>query len=196
LASKVDKTIKLSAIDPFVLLAMVETFNGVVYHSADQELVHLLLEHVVVKVLICDGKANHGPLNTLAQQTDIFVLFTVSARVVLTQTYTNTSDTPTTRAKYVFPVPSRAAVCAFEMNADGHVIVGVSKEKSKAAEEHEAAIREGKFTGLLEWVTDDGQCSSRMYDRPFNCRMNFSLYNLRWINSCDAKCQNNTSRTS
>jgi Vault protein inter-alpha-trypsin domain len=78
--------------------------------------------------------------------------------VVLTQTYTNTSETSTSRAKYVFPVPSRAAVCAFEMNhADGRTIVGVSKEKQKAAEEHEAAIREGKFTGLLEWVTDDGQ---------------------------------------
>jgi len=54
--------------------------------------------------------------------------------------------------------PSRAAVCGFQMkHADGRVIVGVSKEKSKAAEEHEAAVREGKFTGLLEWVTDDGQ---------------------------------------
>ena len=78
--------------------------------------------------------------------------------MVLTQTFTNTSDTSTSRAKYVFPVPSRAAVCAFEMiHADGRTIVGVSKEKQKATEEHEAAIREGKFTGLLEWVTDDGQ---------------------------------------
>jgi hypothetical protein len=78
--------------------------------------------------------------------------------VTLTQKYTNTSETATSRAKYVFPVPSRAAVCGFQMkHADGRVIVGVSKEKSKAAEEHEAAVREGKFTGLLEWVTDDGQ---------------------------------------
>lgn len=73
------------------------------------------------------------------------------------QTYANTSEVSTSRAKYVFPVPSRAAVCAFEMeHSDGRVIYGVSKEKLKAAEEHEAAIREGKFTGLLEWVTDDG----------------------------------------
>jgi Vault protein inter-alpha-trypsin domain len=85
-----------------------------------------------------------------------FPFRSVSARVVLTQIYTNTAETSTSRAKYVFPVPSRAAVCGFEMHADGRVIVGVSKEKSMATEEHEAAIREGKFTGLLEWVTDDG----------------------------------------
>lgn len=79
---------------------------------------------------------------------------------MLTQIYTNVSETLTSRAKYVFPVPSRAAVCAFEMHADGRAIIGVSKEKSKAAAEHETAISEGKATGLLEWVTDDSQCSS------------------------------------
>jgi hypothetical protein len=34
-----------------------ESFNGIVYNSPDQGLVHLLLENVSVKVLICDGKA-------------------------------------------------------------------------------------------------------------------------------------------
>ena len=75
----------------------------------------------------------------------------------MSQTYANTSETATNRAKYVFPVPSRAAVCAFDLeHADGRRIIGVAKEKIKATEEHEKAIREGKFTGLLEWVTDDG----------------------------------------
>lgn len=46
------------------------------------------------------------------------------------------------------------------MHADGRTIIGVSKEKSKAAAEHETAISEGKATGLLEWVTDDSQSSS------------------------------------
>lgn len=32
------------------------SLNGIVYRSANQELIHLLLEEVAVKVLICDGK--------------------------------------------------------------------------------------------------------------------------------------------
>lgn len=90
--------------------------------------------------------------------------------MVLTQTFTNTSETSTNRAKYVFPIPSRAAVCAFDLtHADGRVIVGVSKEKLKAIEEHDKAIREGKSSGLLEWVTDDSQCCSAMeFSEPFD----------------------------
>ena len=66
-------------------------------------------------------------------------------------------------AKYVFPVPARAAVCAFEMQfADGRVITGVSKEKAQAAKEHKDAMRAGKATGLLDWVTDDSSLCNRL----------------------------------
>jgi hypothetical protein len=47
-------------------------FNGVVYNSPDQGLVHLLLEDVAVKVLICDGKSTEVPLNVLVLQIDTF----------------------------------------------------------------------------------------------------------------------------
>lgn len=108
--------------------------------------------------------------------------FVVSAKVVLTQTYANTSETPTNRAKYVFPVPSRAAVCAFDLeHADGRRIVGVAKEKVKATEEHEKAIQEGKFTGLLEWVTDDGNIFFKHFvptvDPPY------SVHHFCWFDS-------------
>jgi Vault protein inter-alpha-trypsin domain len=57
----------------------------------------------------------------------------------------------------VFPVPARAAVCAFSMaNQEGSIIYGVAKEKSQAIEEYEAGVVEGKLSGLVEWVTDDG----------------------------------------
>lgn len=80
----------------------------------------------------------------------------MSAKVTLSQEFVNTSDEPTPRAKYVFPVPARAAVCAFEMRTeDGRVIAGVAKEKEKAAREHAAAIRQGKLTAHVEWATDD-----------------------------------------
>ena len=68
------------------------------------------------------------------------------------------------RVKYVFPVPSRAAVCGFEMVAeDGTIITAVVKEKQEAMREHQAAIRQGFMTGLVEHVTDD---SKRASSRP------------------------------
>ena len=82
-------------------------------------------------------------------------LSTVSARVTLRQKYSNPSELATGHAKYVFPVPARAAVCAFEMHfADGRVVTGVAKEKQQASEEYKAAVREGKASALVDWVTD------------------------------------------
>ncbi len=81
----------------------------------------------------------------------------VSAKVQLSQAFVNNSNVPTPRAKYVFPVPARAAVCAFEMQMeDGRVVSGIAKEKQKAAQEHRKAMREGRVTSLMEWATDDG----------------------------------------
>ena len=77
--------------------------------------------------------------------------------MTLSQVFVNDSEVPTTRAKYVFPVPARGAVCAFEIRTqDGRVIKGIAKEKEKAAQEHAKAIRQGRLTSLVEWATDDG----------------------------------------
>jgi Vault protein inter-alpha-trypsin domain len=76
--------------------------------------------------------------------------------VTLKQTFTNPSDIAINETKYVFPVPARAAVCAFEMHfADGRRIIGVSKEKAQAAREYQAAVQAGKAAALVDWVTDD-----------------------------------------
>ena len=75
---------------------------------------------------------------------------------MLSQVFENVSESPTSRAKYVFPLPASAATCAFELeHADGRVIVGVAKEKSEAAEAFHSALEAGKSAGLVEWVTDD-----------------------------------------
>ncbi|THG97060.1 hypothetical protein EW026_g4874 [Hermanssonia centrifuga] len=56
----------------------------------------------------------------------------------------------------IFPVPSRAAVCGFEMHTeDGRSIAAVAKERKTARREHEQAIQRGRMTGLVEHVTDD-----------------------------------------
>ena len=101
----------------------------------------------------------------------------VTARVLLTQRYVNNAPSATARAKYVFPVPSRAAVCAFELtHADGRVIVGEAKEKTQAADEHAEALKEGRVTALVEWATDDGESykgglreAFRLTERGYQC---------------------------
>ncbi|KIP07111.1 hypothetical protein PHLGIDRAFT_118361 [Phlebiopsis gigantea 11061_1 CR5-6] len=80
----------------------------------------------------------------------------VSTRVTITQHFWHYSPSGLLQAKYVFPVPSRAAVCGFEMvAADGTVITAVVKENEEAKRAHQAAIRQGYLTGLVEHVTDD-----------------------------------------
>ena len=82
----------------------------------------------------------------------------VSATVTLTQSFWQCSPDPSSEAKYVFPVPARAAVCGFEMRTeDGRVITAVAKEKEIARKEHAQAVRRGRLTGLVEHVKDDGQ---------------------------------------
>lgn len=74
----------------------------------------------------------------------------------MTQTYQNESDSPTPTARYVFPVPSRAAICSFSMmTADNHLIYARAKDKIEAAKEFEAAVGEGKATALQEKVSGD-----------------------------------------
>jgi len=78
--------------------------------------------------------------------------------------FENESESPTSRAKYVFPLPASAAACAFELeHADGRVIVGVVKEKSEAAGAFQSALDAGRIAGLVEWVTDDSMTSTSSY---------------------------------
>jgi hypothetical protein len=77
--------------------------------------------------------------------------------VTLRQTFANPSETATGRAKYVFPLPARAAACAFELLFEaGRRIIGVAKDKTIAEQEFQDVIRAGKTAALVNWVTDDG----------------------------------------
>ncbi|EIW79467.1 hypothetical protein CONPUDRAFT_154882 [Coniophora puteana RWD-64-598 SS2] len=83
----------------------------------------------------------------------------VGARVALTQTFRNPpspTGRATGRAKYVFPLPARASVCAFELErGDGRGVRGEARERAEAEEVFGRAVREGREAGLVEWVTDD-----------------------------------------
>ncbi|KAI6035788.1 hypothetical protein EDC04DRAFT_2704069 [Pisolithus marmoratus] len=108
---------------------------GIVHQPPGQStLVHLPLQKVAINAWMVDA----------------------SARLVLTQVFQNESDSPTARAKYVFPLPERSAVCAFELeHADGRVIVGKVEESESAARTFETAVAAGKTAALVERVTDD-----------------------------------------
>ena len=55
-------------------------------------------------------------------------------------------------------MPARAAICGFKMTlSNGTIITAVAKEREEAKREHDVAIRSGKLTGLVEYVTDDGE---------------------------------------
>ena len=74
------------------------------------------------------------------------------------QTFYNPSNEPTQLAKYVFPLPASAAVCAFDLELeDGSVIVGEVKEKEEAVLSFTRATEQGKTAALVEHVTDDSK---------------------------------------
>ena len=82
----------------------------------------------------------------------------VTARVTLIQRFYNATPTRTGRAKYCFPVPASAAICAFQFkSSDGRILRGECKEKDLAQEQYEAAVASGQMAGLLEYVTDDSE---------------------------------------
>src|SRR6516162_10380587 len=72
-----------------------------------------------------------------------------SASVELTQGFRNPFDVPL-EATYIFPLPDRAAVAAMRMEFAGHVVEGVLKERSRAREDYDQAIAEGRRAAIAE----------------------------------------------
>jgi Ca-activated chloride channel family protein len=72
-----------------------------------------------------------------------------SARVELAQDFRNPFDVPL-EATYIFPLPDRAAVTAMRMECAGHVVEGVLRERSRAREEYDQAIAEGRRAAIAE----------------------------------------------
>ncbi|MFD2353507.1 VIT domain-containing protein [Nonomuraea ferruginea] len=56
----------------------------------------------------------------------------------------------TLEATYVFPLPDRAAVTAFRMEADDRVVEGVLKERGQARADYDRALREGRRAAIAE----------------------------------------------
>lgn len=71
------------------------------------------------------------------------------AGVEVAQGFRNPFDVPL-EATYVFPLPDRAAVTAFRMEADDRVIEGVLKERGQARADYDQALREGRRAAIAE----------------------------------------------
>lgn len=67
----------------------------------------------------------------------------------VTQTFRNPFEV-TLEATYVFPLPDRAAVTAFRMEAADRVIEGVLKERGQARADYDRALREGRRAAIAE----------------------------------------------
>ena len=72
-----------------------------------------------------------------------------SASVELTQGFRNPFDAPL-EATYIFPLPDRAAVTAMRMECAGHVVAATLKERSRAREDYDKAIAEGRRAAIAE----------------------------------------------
>jgi Ca-activated chloride channel homolog len=73
----------------------------------------------------------------------------LSANVELTQGFRNPFNIPL-EATYIFPLPDRAAVTAMRMEAAGHVVEGVLKERSQARADYDQAIALGQRAAIAE----------------------------------------------
>jgi Ca-activated chloride channel family protein len=72
-----------------------------------------------------------------------------SASVELTQGFRNPFDAPL-EATYIFPLPDRAAVTAMRMECAGHVVEAALKERSRAREDYDKAMVEGRRAAIAE----------------------------------------------
>ncbi|NGN66647.1 VWA domain-containing protein [Streptomyces sp. A7024] len=71
------------------------------------------------------------------------------AGVTVTQDFRNPYDVPL-EATYIFPLPARAAVTAFRMEADDRVIEGLLKERAQARADYDEAVAEGRRAAIAE----------------------------------------------
>ena len=86
------------------------------------------------------------PLTRMEVEADIVGIF---ASTTIRQTFKNPTD-QALEAVYIFPLPDRAGVTAFQMTINGRVIDGVLKERLQARREYEAALQQGYRASMME----------------------------------------------
>src|SRR5262249_60434078 len=72
-----------------------------------------------------------------------------TASVELAQGFRNPFDVPL-EATYIFPLPARAAVTAMLMEAAGHAVEAVLKERGQARTDYDMAVAQGRRAAIAE----------------------------------------------
>jgi len=94
---------------------------------------------------LATGRGNL-PLETL----DIRAFITgTTASVELAQGFRNPFNVPL-EATYIFPLPDRAAVTEMRMEAAGHVVQAVLKERAQARADYDMAVAQGRRAAIAE----------------------------------------------
>ncbi|BGP39079.1 hypothetical protein JCM10449v2_003017 [Rhodotorula kratochvilovae] len=108
-------------------------------------------------IRIVEGKPHALPLVRVAVRASLLDL---SAGISVEQEYRNDGN-DTAECSYRFPVPARAAVCAFAMRKeDGTRVVGTVQEKEEARVTYDDAVSQGKFASLMEQDSPDAFTTS------------------------------------
>ncbi len=90
----------------------------------------------------------HGPLPLKALDVQA-TLDGLIARIDVAQTFVNT-HAETLEATYIFPLPDRAAVTRFRLEAAGRIVEGVLKERGAARRDYDQAIQAGHRAAITE----------------------------------------------
>ncbi|EMD34616.1 hypothetical protein CERSUDRAFT_125208 [Gelatoporia subvermispora B] len=101
-----------------------------------------------------DGKLLFLPLSSVSVDASIF---DVSALVIITQKYRNSSaNGQLTTARYLFPIPEGASICAFKIElSNGSSVSGVVQETETAKKVYQDAVDQGEWAGLAYEITAD-----------------------------------------
>ena len=96
------------------------------------------------------GALTTGRGNLPLEEVDVRAAITgLFASVEVTQGFRNPFDV-SLEATYIFPLPDRAAVTAMRMEAAGHVVEGMLKERAQARADYDQAIAQGQQVAIAE----------------------------------------------
>ena len=105
---------------------------------------------------LCYHHSGHGELETCAL-TGVAVeaqILDFVAEVTVTQYYYYEGHSKV-EAQYRFPLEESAAVCSFDAEINGKLVLGIVQEKMEARTQYKKAVREGHGAYLMEQDTAD-----------------------------------------
>ena len=118
---------------------------------------HNNLHNNTVKYLTstdCNYTIGIDPVVVIKNSDINFIICENKAEVTVTQYYFNESD-KLIECSYTFPLEEGSAICSFEADINGKIIIGKCIEKTKAFQLYDDAIAQGHGASMIESCSDD-----------------------------------------